>query len=111
MRFLVATGLRAGEACNLLWPDVDWKAEVVTLRKTKAGKVQHVPLSAEAVAILRALAPEPQGDGNVFGWPDRSPFAVGYLTHAFRKAAIKAGVSNLHPDFDRSSYILRGGSQ
>jgi integrase len=112
VRFLVATGLRAGEACNLLWPDVDWTAEVVTLRKTKAGKMQHVPLSAEAVAILRALAPEPQGDGYVFGWPDRSPFAVGYLTHAFRKAAIKAGVSNLHVHDLRHTFacrLLRGG--
>ena len=32
VRFLVETGLRAGEVCNLRWPDVDWQAGMVTRR-------------------------------------------------------------------------------
>ena len=95
--FLVETGLRAGEACNLRGRDIDWQAEVVTLPKTKAGKVQHVPLSAEAVAILRALGTSDRdGDAYVFAWPEGRPFTVEYLTHAFHKAAVKAGVTDLH---------------
>ncbi len=70
VRFLVATGLRLGEACNLRWSDVDWKAEVVTLWKTKAGKTPHVPLSAETLGLLRALG---AGDAYVFAWPDGRP--------------------------------------
>jgi site-specific recombinase XerC len=92
VRFLIETGLRAGEAVNLRGSDVDWQAEVVTLRQTKAGKVQHAPLSAEAVAILRALGP--QGDEHVFGWKDGRPWSVGYLTHEFHTAAVDAGVAD-----------------
>jgi integrase len=95
--FLVETGLRAGEVCNLRGRDIDWRAAVVTLRQTKAGKVQHVPLSVEAVAILRALGTlDRDVDAYVFAWPDGRPFTVEYLTHAFHKAAVKAGVTDLH---------------
>jgi integrase len=106
VRFLVATGLRAGEACNLRWPDVDWQAEVVTLRKTKAGKVQHVPLSAEAVAILRALGPR-DDDSHVFGWSDWRPWTPGYVTHAFCHAAEGAGVKDLHLHDLRHTFACR----
>jgi len=94
----------------LRWADVDWRAEVVTLRKTKAGKMQHAPLSAVAVAILRTLGP--QGDGYVFGWPDGRPWTVGYLTHEFHKAAVDSGVANVHVHDCRHTFacrLLRGG--
>jgi integrase len=94
VRFLLDTGLRAGEACNLRWPDVDWRAEVVTLRETKAGKVQHASLSAEAVDILTDLLRA--DDGYVFAWADGRPFTVDYVTHAFHKAAVNAGVADVH---------------
>jgi integrase len=111
VRFLTETGLRAGEACNLRGDDVDWQAEVVKLRKTKAGKVQHIPLSAEAVAILRALGPS-DGDAYVFGWPDGRPWTPGYVTHAFGKAVESAGVKDLHVQDLRHTFacrLLRGG--
>ena len=95
MRFLTLTGLRLGEACGLTWGDVDFRADVATLTKTKAGKVQHIPLSAEALGILRTLGPG-DGDGFVFGWPDGRRWTSGYLTHAFHKAAVKAGVADVH---------------
>jgi integrase len=111
VRFLTATGLRLGEACNLRWADVDWPAGVATLRKTKAGKVQHVPLSSEAVAILRALGPH-DGDACVFAWPDGRPWTPGYVTHAFGGAVEDAGVKDLHVHDLRHSFacrLLRGG--
>ena len=93
--FLTLTGLRLGEACGLKWGDVDFRAEVATLTKTKAGKVQHIPLSVEALGILRDIGPG-DGGGFVFGWPDGRRWTSGYLTHAFHKAAIKAGVADVH---------------
>ncbi|MFA5028570.1 MAG: site-specific integrase [Candidatus Methylomirabilota bacterium] len=99
VRFLLETGLRAGEAVNLRWRDIDWTAGVATLRQTKAGVIQHAPLSSEALTILRALDPKLEGDysGNpVFGWSDTRPWTVGYATHAFRDAVVSAGVKDLH---------------
>jgi integrase len=106
VRLLVDTGLRLGEACNLRWSDIDFRAEVATLRQTKAGKVQHIPLSVEALGILRVLSAQAddlarrngkvERNPYVFGWPDGRPWTSGYLTHEFHKAAVKAGVADVH---------------
>jgi integrase len=106
VRFLTLTGLRLGEACGLTWGDVDFRAEVATLTKTKAGKVQHIPLSVEALGILRALGP---GDGGayVFGWPDGRPWTSGYVTHAFQDAVTDAGVKDLHVHDLRHTFACR----
>jgi integrase len=111
VRFLTATGLRLGEACNLRCPDLDWRAEVATLAKTKAGKTQHIPLSGEALAILRELRAD-EGKGFVFAWADGRSWTPGYVTHAFRDAAEDAGVKDLHVHDLRHTFacrLLRGG--
>jgi len=106
LRFLPETDLRAGEACNLRGSDIDWQAEFVTLRKTKAGESQHIPLSAEAVAILRALGPA-DGDAYVFGWKDGRPWTVNYVKQAFRRATEKAGVKDLRIHDLRHTFACR----
>jgi integrase len=78
----------------------------VTLRKTKAGKVQYTPLSIDAVAILRALGPH-DGDAHVFAWPDGRPWTTGYVTHAFGGAVEDAGVKDLHVHGLRHTFACR----
>ncbi len=104
IRLLPETGLRLGEACNLRGADIDWRAEVATLRDTKAGVTQYVPLSAEALAILRALSP---GGGYVFHWPDGQPLSESYVTHAFAKAVRKAGITDLHVHDTQHTFACR----
>jgi integrase len=55
------TGLRLGELLRLAWGDVDLRLNLITLRETKAGKTQRIPLNAEAkraLLTLRAQAPK-----------------------------------------------------
>ncbi len=108
VRLLTLTGLRLGEAVNLRWPNVDWRAEVVTLRETKAGQAQHFPLGAEALAILGAG----DGEGYIFAWSNGRPWAPGYVTPSFRKAVMKAGLLDVHAHDLRHTFacrLLRGG--
>jgi integrase len=66
------TGLRADEQRQLTWADVDLRLNLITLRETKAGKKQRVPLNADAklaLAKLRAQAPKSE-----HVCPDRTDF-------------------------------------
>jgi integrase len=106
VRLLLETGLRLEEACGLRWADVDWRGGFATLPETKAGEKQHVALSADAVAILRALGPG-DGEGYVFCWRDGRPWTPGYVTHAFGKAVRKAGIKDLHAHDCRHTFACR----
>ena len=54
LRVLYATGMRAGEALNLEWRDVDLDRLRLVLRRTKTDVDRVVPLSDEAEAAFRA---------------------------------------------------------
>lgn len=50
--FTLMTGCRTGEACSMMWNDVDLEKGVWSLTKTKTGVARNVQLSKQAVAFL-----------------------------------------------------------
>ena len=58
LRFIILTAARAGEAVGATWPEVDLDEGVWTIpgSRMKAGRIHRVPLSREAVTVLRKLA-------------------------------------------------------
>lgn len=85
---------------------MDWRAEVVTLRRTKAGVTQHVPLSVSALAILRDLGPG-DGEAPIFTRPDGGAVSGMYVSHAFGRAVTAAGVKDLHVHDLRHGFACR----
>lgn len=83
--FAVETGMRAGEICGLEWSRVDLARRVASLPETKNGTAREVPLSAEAISLLKAL---PRMD-TVFGLDVRQ------LESQWRKLRDRAGVVGL----------------
>ena len=59
LEFTVLTAARTGETLGARWGEIDLEAAVWTVPATrmKAGREHRVPLSALAVALLRALEP------------------------------------------------------
>lgn len=54
VRLALLTGLRYGELHRLRWRDVRWDPDpALILEKTKSKKVRRVPLSSEAVGLLK----------------------------------------------------------
>jgi integrase len=58
LRFIILTAARAGEAVGATWSEVDFDEGVWTIpsSRMKAGRLHRVPLSREAITILRKLA-------------------------------------------------------
>lgn len=63
------TGLRRGELLALDWSDINLDARILTVRRenAKSGKQRHVPLNAEALAVLKQWMSQTAGAGSVFG--------------------------------------------
>ena len=76
-RLLILTALRKTELLGLRWDEVDLDAGLLTIRadRMKAGREHVVPLSTQALALLRTL---PQGAGRfVFPSPKRKGQSLG----------------------------------
>ena len=107
MRFLLFTGLRRGQTIRMEWDWIDWDRGVVSFPSgsTKNGKGQAVPLSTEALEILRQSRLNWKKAGVVS--PLVFPSSVGTpykeVTKVFQKVAKKAGIvgARLH-DLRRS---------
>jgi integrase len=65
-RFMLLTAARVREATDLLWSEVDLEAKLWTLpaARNKGGRPRLIPLSAEALAILRQV---PRIEERTFG--------------------------------------------
>lgn len=88
----IMTTLRRGEMCSLDWEDIDLARNVVTLkapgheRKTKVV-ARQIPLLPPAVDVLKRYGVK--SEGKLF------PITPSGISQAFRRAADKAGLSNL----------------
>jgi integrase len=80
--------MRRGELLSLRWEHIDFDRRTAHLFETKNGDSRTVPLSTEAVQILKSLS---RSDKKVV-------FPINYFTldAAFKKAVIRAGLSDFH---------------
>lgn len=106
-KLALLTGLRYGELHRLQWRHVNWKPTPhLVIETTKSGKVRRVPLSSEAVELLRAqfarkrsffvVESRARGADNIY---KRSRERCGFrwhfhqLRHTFASRFIEAGGS------------------
>ncbi|OUS08856.1 integrase [Rhodobacterales bacterium 52_120_T64] len=57
IQIAIETGMRRGELLSALWSDVSFTNSTLLIRETKNGHPRCIPLTAEAVAILRSQKP------------------------------------------------------
>lgn len=98
--FLLAieTAMRAGELCSLHDAHLDYKKRTAYLPETKNGHPRLVPLSSEAVRLLKRL---PEIDGPIFG------MASGTLSTHFKRIVADAGIVGLTFHDTRHEAITR----
>ena len=89
--FAVATAMRRGEICRLLWSDVDAKKKLVLVRdrkdpRKKIGNNQLLPLLPAAWAVLHR---QPKGE-RIF------PIEAGTFSKYFTEACRALSIPDLH---------------
>lgn len=100
LAFLLAieTAMRAGELCSLLPAHIDYQKRTAYLPETKNGHPRVVPLSGEAVRLLKRL---PETDGLLFG------MRSGTLSTHFKRITADAGIDGLTFHDTRHEAITR----
>lgn len=94
-RFACETAMRAGEIVGLTWGNIDLDRRVAHLPMTKNGRSRDVPMTSEAVELLRALP----GTDPVFGLNSQQ------LDALFRSIRAKAEIEGLR-FHDSRAYAL-----
>lgn len=102
LRFIILTACRSSEARGARWDEVDLAAKVWTIpgERMKAGRVHRVPLSAEALEILKPLHEVRRGELVFPGQTSRKQLSE----TAFRALFERCGVEGVTVHGFRSAF-------
>ncbi|MDE2368510.1 MAG: integrase arm-type DNA-binding domain-containing protein [Burkholderiales bacterium] len=91
LEFTILTAARSGEARGATWAEIDLEAKLWTVpgERMKAGKEHRVPLSAEALALLKSL-PRMAGSELVFPAPRGGMLSDMTLAAVLRRMEVPA---------------------
>jgi integrase len=110
LEFAVLLAARSGEVRGAAWSEIDLKARIWTVpaSRMKGGREHRVPLSAQAIALLKAL-PRVEGVDLVFPAPRNGPLSDMTLTAVLRRmkvAAVPHGFRSTFRDWasERTNY-------
>lgn len=70
IRLLLLTGARKSEILKARWENVRLDQRLLTVPLSKSGKPRHIPLSTEAIAVIRAI---PRTSGSPWLFPGHAP--------------------------------------
>lgn len=99
-------GLRASEACNLQWYDINSDRRQLLVRRGKGGKDRFVPISPKTLQVLRVYWKRYRHAGLVFRKDDEgTPIDPSYIRKCLKRQLQKAGLdTSLSPHALRHSY-------
>ncbi|MEH6651454.1 MAG: site-specific integrase [Motiliproteus sp.] len=89
------TGMRRGETFDLLWADIDFINDVVTIQGgfAKSGKTRHIPLSPDALKVLKTWARQSDDlKGRVFPADDGG--RLDNVRKSWASTLVLAGIQN-----------------
>lgn len=109
LEFAILTAARSGEVRGAVWKEFDLEAALWTVpaARMKAGREHRVPLSAAALALLKA---QPKGGDDDLVFPGtRGPLSDMSLTAVLRRMKVEATVHGFRSTFrdwaaERTSY-------
>lgn len=96
LELCILTATRSGEVLNARWSEIDFEAATwaIPAERMKAGKEHVVPLSAHAIAILKALHEKRLSEFVFPGQAPKKPISNMAMTMVMRR--LKAGAYTVH---------------
>ena len=85
-------GLRASEACDLRWEQIDWNSATLHVRRVKCGKPSTHPTRGDELRALRKLQREAPKSPFVFVSERGGPFTTDSFNWMVKRAGQKAGL-------------------
>lgn len=92
IKIALLTGMRKEEILGLTWAQVDTSSRLITLTRTKNGQMRHVPLNADALAVLAELKAGAK-EGAVYVFTRGNGERMGDVKTAWYRALRVAGIS------------------
>ena len=92
VRAAVLTGARYAELRGVRAGDFHPDAQTLRIAEPKSGRVRHVPLTAEGVALFEELTAGRAADAPVFVREDGVPWAEDWQIRPMRAASERAGI-------------------
>ena len=91
-RFLVLTAGRSGEVRGATWDEIDEEHATWTIpaARMKSAREHRIPLSDQALAVLREVRPLSVGEGLVFPSPTDRPLTDSTISKLLRENGIQA---------------------
>lgn len=108
----LSTGARRSEITNLLWKDVDFKRQRITLYDTKNGEIRVLSLKGLALKLLQSLYEE-HGEKGHFVFPRSDKKAPIDIKRGWENCVKRAGLENFRfHDLRHSaaSYLAMNGA-
>lgn len=91
LEFIILTATRSGEVRGAKWPEIDFEAEIWTVpaARMKAGREHLVPLSVDALELLKGL-PRHEGCAFVFASPRLGQLSDMSISAVMRRMEVDA---------------------
>lgn len=96
------SGMRSSELLSLDWAQVDMIGGTITVKKSKSGKIRHIPINTAARRTLEELGV--QQSGAVFTYQGRK---IKRLARSFDTAVGDAGIARCTPHSMRHTFATR----
>ena len=100
-RFLVLTAARSGEVRGATWDEIDWDTRMwaVPAARMKAGREHRVPLSDQAMAVLRDAWTLGSGEGLIFRAKEGGQMSDMVFTALLRRLKVDAVPHGMRSSF------------
>ncbi|MCX5687367.1 MAG: site-specific integrase [Candidatus Omnitrophica bacterium] len=97
------TGMRLGEILNLKWENVDLEKEIITLTKTKSGKIRTIPINNKLKEVLKCAI----NVNSEYVFCDDCGKPIESIKTAFNNALRRSGINKCRFHDTRATFTTR----